>query len=103
MQIEASEAKKFADRMLTEKAMVEKEKKQALATLHNMKSQLEEATRNQSDVEKSKCKLVDTISKLKQQLEEKEVLNSQLHQLKISLQTQVYNAEKSADDEAKVR
>ena len=101
-QNEALTAQKLADRMLTEKHMTEKETKQTTAALHDTKLQLEESLRNQADMESYNKKLFNENHDLTRKLEETELLTSQLQQIRISLNTQLENAQRMADDEAKV-
>ena len=101
-QNEAATAQKLADRMLTEKHMADRETKQTMAALHDTKLQLEESLRNQADMENCRRKLSDENHELTRKLEEGELLISQLQQIRISLNTQLDNTQRMADDEAKV-
>ena len=101
-QTAALNSRKLGDKMLTEKIVAEKENKQILAELHNLKMQLDESLMNIADVENCRRKLSDENSVLCRQAEEAQLQASQLEQIRTSLKAQLETAQRMIKDEEKV-
>ena len=93
----------MADQLNVEKALLERDAKANLTKLHDMQVRLDEAARNLSNLEASRNKLSGENSDFERKLNEAECQVSQLQKLKVSLEAQLDNATKLAEDEAKER
>ena len=102
-QSEANEAKKLADKMSNERAMAERDAKQAGNALRDKQMRLEEMQRVQADLVASKQKMTAENQDLNRQLLEADNQIFQLAQIRASLATQLQDAQRTADEESKER
>ena len=95
-------SQKQADTILIEKNLLEKELKNTITTLHDMKLQLNESLRNLTDVNDSRKQIIDEKNRLREELEEKELSESQCKQTQLSLKTQLTSTIKLLHEETNV-
>ena len=102
-QSEVIQTQQIADKLLLEKESAEKERKQAVTSLNDLKLQLDEALRNLVDANTSRQKLSEDRNNLIRHSDEKEVLVSQLQQQQSNLKKKLSNALKRIEEETKVK
>ena len=84
------------------KANTDKQNKQLEMQLSEMTSKLDETNRTLGDFDAAKKKLAAENAELSRQLEDAESQVAQLTKLKTSLQTQLEEAKRTADEESRV-
>ena len=87
-----------ADKILSEKELAEKDRKQTLLSLNDTKLQLDGALRNLKDANISHQKLSDEKKKLILESDEKDILVSQLKQQQFNLKKQLSTALQQVKD-----
>lgn len=98
-----NELTKVVDRLNNEKAIDEKNYKLSQSLLQETQFRLDEAARQNSDLDHSKKKLLGENSDLNRQLEENESQLSKANKMRVSLQTQLEDMKKLADEEGRER
>ena len=96
-------AKSHSDQLHVEKAIWDRETKSYQSKLHEAQLRLDDASRNLADLEVARNKLSSENSSLERKYEQSEQQVGALQKLRISLETQLADAVKLAEDESKDR
>jgi len=100
---DADDARAATDGLARDKAVAEKNNKQIMNQMTECQSRLDEANRTLNDFDAMKKKLGVENADLLRQLEEAENQNCMLGKLKLSLNTQLEDTRKIADEESRER